>query len=272
MPAPETILHTRAEDRALLNAAVREAGRIAMTYYQTELKTWLKGGDDIVTEADIAVNDQLQKSLAVARPAYGWLSEESKDDSRRLTCNSVWVVDPIDGTRAFAKGRPHFTISVALVEAGRPMLAALFNPATDEFFEAEAGAGALLNGNPIQVGKRSTIEGARMVAFAPMFKHPAWPTPWPEMDIIERNSVAYRIALVACDAADAALALNSKNDWDLAAADLILHEAGGRLTSHTGKLLIYNRESPRHRSLLAAGPDLYGPLFDRVGALTLPNA
>ena len=75
MPAPETILHTRAEDRALLNAAVREAGRIAMTYYQTELKTWLKGGDDIVTEADIAVNDQLQKSLAVARPAYGWLSK-----------------------------------------------------------------------------------------------------------------------------------------------------------------------------------------------------
>tara|TARA_R110000868_G_scaffold50504_4_gene161348 strand:- start:970 stop:1788 length:819 start_codon:yes stop_codon:yes gene_type:complete len=271
LPAPETILHTRAEDRALLNAAVREAGRIAMTYYQTELKTWLKGGDDIVTEADIAVNDQLQKSLAVARPAYGWLSEESKDDARRLTCHRVWVVDPIDGTRAFAKGRPHFTISVALVEAGRPVLAALFNPATDEFFESETGAGALLNGRPIAVGKRSVIEGARMAAFAPMFKHPAWPAPWPEMDIIERNSVAYRIALVACDAADAALALNSKNDWDLAAADLILHEAGGRLTSHDGKLLIYNRESPRHRSLLAAGPDLYGPLFDRVGALTLPN-
>ena len=271
MQAPETI-HTRSEDRALLNAAVCEAGRIALTYYQTELKTWMKGGDDIVTEADIAVNDQLQKSLAFARPAYGWLSEESKDDARRLSCDRVWVVDPIDGTRAFARGHPHFTISVALVEAGRPVLAALFNPATDEFFEAEAAAGSLLNGKPIKVGKRSAIEGARMAAFAPMFKHPAWPAPWPEMEFIERNSVAYRIALVACDAADAAIALNSKNDWDLAAADLILHEAGGQLTSHDGKLLIYNRELPRHQSLLAAGPDLYGPLFDRVGALKLPNA
>lgn len=264
--------HTRAQDRALLNAAVREAGRIALTYYQTDLKTWMKGADDIVTEADIAVNDQLQKSLAVARLAYGWLSEESKDNAHRLTCERVWVVDPIDGTRAFAKGRPHFTISVALVEAGRPVVAALFNPATDEFFEAEVDAGALLNGAAIKVGTRPTIEGARMAAFAPMFKHPAWTIPWPEMDIIERNSVAYRIALVACNEVDAALALNTKNDWDLAAADLILHEAGGKLTSHDGKLLIYNREVPRHRSLLAAGPALYGPLFERVGALKLPNA
>jgi len=267
LPAPE---FTREEDRKLLIAAAREAGRIALGYYQTKLKTWMKGGDNIVTEADIAVNDQLQKDLALARPDYGWLSEETEDGAIRLSKRRVWVVDPIDGTRAFAKGKPHFAISAALVEDGRPVLAALFNPATDEFFQAEVGKGATLNGAPIHVGSRTDIEGSRMAANGYMFKHPAWPEPWPPMQIIERNSVAYRIALVACDQADAAMALNTKNDWDLAAAELILLEAGGRFTSHEGKALIYNRELPRHRSFIAAGPALYAPLFTRVGALTLP--
>lgn len=264
-------LPSRTEDRHLLNVAVREAGTIAMRFYQTKLKTWMKDGDSIVTEADIAVNDHLHKALALMRPGYGWLSEETKDDAIRLTRERVWVVDPIDGSRAFAKGKPHFTISVALVELGRPVLAALFNPATDEFFEAEIGRGALLNGKATLVGHRARIEGSRMAAYGPMFKHPAWSEPWPAMEIIERNSVAYRIALVACDQADAALALNTKNDWDLAAAELILLEAGGRFTSHDGRTLVYNREIPRHRSLLAAGPEMYEALFARVGGLKLPG-
>ncbi|MGV8995348.1 MAG: 3'(2'),5'-bisphosphate nucleotidase CysQ [Parvibaculaceae bacterium] len=270
MPAPEPQF-TRDEDRALLNEAVREAGRIALTFYQTKLKTWMKDGDSIVTEADIAVNDQLQLALAQSRPSYGWLSEETEDEPSRLTRSRVWVVDPIDGTQAFAKGKPHFTISVALVEDGRPVLAALFNPATDEFFEAETGKGATLNGQPIRVGNRADIEGCRMAAFAPMFKHPAWTEAWPDMEFIDRNSVAYRIALVASNEVDAAMALNTKNDWDIAAADLILTEAGGRFTSHEGRIFIYNGEVPRHRSLVAAGPALYEALFARVGKIKLPG-
>jgi myo-inositol-1(or 4)-monophosphatase len=264
-------LPSRSEDRVLLNAAVEAAGEIALSFYQTKLKTWMKSGDSIVTEADIAVNDHLHKALIGARPDYGWLSEETEDDAARLARQRVWVVDPIDGTQAFAKGKPHFTISVALVEAGRPVLAALFNPATEEFFEAEAGQTAQLNGKTIEVGHRSQIEGARMAAHGWMFKHSAWPEKWPEMEIIERNSVAYRIALVACNAADAALALNTKNDWDIAAADLILCQAGGLFTSHDGKVPIYNREIPRHRSLLAAGPEMHQALSARLGTLTLPR-
>ncbi|HUD50162.1 3'(2'),5'-bisphosphate nucleotidase CysQ [Parvibaculum sp.] len=270
MQAPET-LFTRAEDRDLMVEAVREAGALALTFYQTELKKWLKLGDSIVTEADIAVNDLLERRLAVERPDYGWLSEETEDDPARLGRSRVWVVDPIDGTRAFAKGKPHFVLSVALVEDGAPVMGVLFNPATDEFFEASAGGGATRNGMPISVSDRSEIEGCRMAAHGPMFRHPAWPEPWPPMDIVERNSVAYRIALVACGEADAALALTAKNDWDLAAADLILREAGGRFTTHDGKPLVYNRELPRHRSLLAAGPRLYDALFERVGHLALPS-
>jgi|TARA_R100000322_G_scaffold103946_11_gene66099 myo-inositol-1(or 4)-monophosphatase len=262
---------TRAADFALLKEAVREAGKVAMRFFGTDHKQWSKAHDNTpVTEADIEVNNLLHARLAGARPDYGWLSEETEDDSSRLTSQRVWVVDPIDGTRAFAKGRPHFVISVALVEEGRPVLGVLFNPATDEFFEAEAGRGAKLNGRPIHVSDCSRIEGCRMIAFAPMFKHPAWSEAWPEMDISDRNSVAYRIALVACGVADATLALNGKSDWDLAAADLILHEAGGRMTAHDGTPYFYNRPSTRHPSLLAAGPALYDALFEKVSKLQLP--
>ena len=267
MPAPEA----RDADFALLKETVREAGALAMRFYMTDHKQWSKAHDNTpVTEADIAVNDLLHARLGGARPDYGWLSEETEDDSSRLTQPLVWVVDPIDGTRAFAKGRPHFVISVALVEDGRPVLGVLFNPATDEFYEARLGGGAFLNGKPIHVSGCSAIEGCRMVAFAPMFKHPAWPEPWPGMDISDRNSVAYRVALVASGEADATLALNGKSDWDLAAADLILHEAGGRMTAHDGTVFLYNRASTRHPSLLAAGPALYDALFAKVGAIKLP--
>ena len=269
MPVPDG-------DFALLKEAVRDAGALAMRYFGTDLKKWSKDADDTpVTEADIAVNDLLRARLMDARPGYGWLSEETEDDPARLARPLTWVVDPIDGTRAFARGKTDFAISVALVADGRPALAVLFNPATGEFFEAAAGGGARLNGAPIRVSDCTVIEGCRIAAFAPMFKHPGWARagiePWPEMEILERNSVAYRIALVACGAADAALALNGKSDWDLAAADLIVHEAQGRMTTHDGKPFIYNRESTRHRSLLVAGPALYDALFAKVGAVRLPE-
>jgi myo-inositol-1(or 4)-monophosphatase len=258
-----------AADHALAVAAVHEAGRLALRYYQTDVKQWQKSGDTVVTEADIAVNDLLQRRLADARPHYGWLSEETEDDPARLTRQRVWVVDPIDGTRAFAAGTPHFCICVALVEAGRPLSAVLFNPASDEFFEATAGGGARCNGQAIAVSTREEIAGCRMAAYGPMFKHPAWREPWPAMDVLQRDSVAYRLALVACGQADAAFGLNTKNDWDLAAADLIVQEAGGIVTSHDGAPLVYNRETVRHRSFLAAGPRLYDALFARIGQVKL---
>ena len=223
--------------------------------------------NDVVTAADREAERLIAEGLRIARPDDGILGEEGA--SVTGTTGITWVVDPIDGTRAFAKGKPHFVISVALVEEGRPILGVLFNPAMDEFFEASKGGGAFLNGSPIHVSHTATIEGCKMAAFAPMFKHPAWPEPWPEMEIIERNSVAYRIALVACGAADAALALNGKSDWDLAAADIIVREAGGRITTHDGSALLYNRHSTRHPSLLAAGPALYEAIFAKVGTIRL---
>ena len=258
-----------ADDQALLVSAVREAGAIALQHFRTEVRAWQKEGGTPVSDADIAVNQHLHRRLGDARPHYGWLSEETEDDPARLTRRRVWVVDPIDGTKAYLAGTPHFCHAVALVEDGKPILAALFNPAVDEFYEAAVGLGAKLNGCPIRVSERSELEGCRIAAFEPMFRHPAWREPWPPMDVVPRDSAAYRFALVASGAVDAALGLNSKNDWDLAAADLIVREAGGRVTSHDGHALTYNTERATHRSFSAAGPAMHDALFARVGQVKL---
>jgi myo-inositol-1(or 4)-monophosphatase len=259
------------EDYSLLISAVREAGALAMQYFGENPKAWEKKGGTPVSDADIAVDGILRGRLGGARPDYGWLSEETEDDRIRLVRRRAWVVDPIDGTRAFLDGLPHFCQSVALIEDGRPIMAALFNPAANEFYEASVGQGAKLNGQPIQVSTQSQIAGCRMAAFAPMFRHPAWREAWPEMDIIQRDSVAYRIALVASANVDAAFGLNTKNDWDLAAADLIVTEAGGIMTSHDGLIMEYNRETPTQRSFLAAGPRLHTALSARVSHIRLPS-
>src|SRR5579864_7381823 len=136
-------------DAALLTDAVREAGRLALSLFRTELKNWIKGASSPVSEADIAVNDLLEQRLRSATPDYGWLSEESADDDERLGKRMVWIVDPIDGTRGYLAGREDWCVSVALVEEATPVLAAVFAPVTDEFFFAARGQGATRNAEPI---------------------------------------------------------------------------------------------------------------------------
>ncbi len=259
------------DHQPLINRVVKEAGAIALDYMGQDIETWDKGDDDPVTEADIAVDKFLKQELMSAHETYGWLSEETADSTDRLSKNHVWIVDPIDGTRAFLKGKPHFTICVALVADGRPINAAVYNPMSDELFEAQAGGGAKLNDTPISVSVREEIEGCRMLAYGPMFKHPAWPEPWPDMVLDNPNSVAYRMALVANGAFDAMMALNWKSEWDLAAADLIVHEAGGLATNHAGDKFLYNQsQDTRHRSIVAAGPEMHQSLMNRVSHLKLP--
>ena len=252
---------------------MRAAGAITRKYFGGDYKQWSKGKGQPVTEADLAVDKYLRETLTAARPDYGWLSEETEDDSSRLEKKDVFVVDPIDGTVAFLKGKPHFTICAALVRDGRPVIGVVLNPILDECFAANHGEGATLNGEPIHVSGRAELEGCRMCADATMLRHPAWDKPpnrpWPPMHIETRNSVAYRMALAASGAFDATLALSAKRDWDMAAADIIVREADGIVTTHGGAIPRYNGAQAIQPSMIAAGPKLHAEILSRVNHINL---
>ncbi len=234
-----------------LAAAVREAGELALRKFRAPLKSWTKSNASPVCEADIAVNELLKDRLPGAAQGFGWLSEETEDDPRRLQARRLWIVDPIDGTRAYIGGRPDWSISVALVEQGRPVIAAIFAPFDNEMFLATAGAGATLNGSPIATST-GALEGARVAGPAGYLK---WLQAVEPSFVAQPkvHSLALRFARVAHGAIDAALASGNSHDWDLAAADLLVHEADGALTSFTGQLLTYNQANPVHAPLVAAG-------------------
>ena len=241
------------EDLNLLEDTVREAGHVARKFYGGDYKQWSKEGGSPVTEADLAVNKYLCDHLTAARPDYGWLSEENTDDPARLSRREVFIVDPIDGTIAFLKNRPHFTICAAIVVEGRPCCGVVYNPISDELYSARAGNGAHRNGAPIHVAARDRLEGCAMLGDRSQFTH----APWPSMHVQNRNSVAYRLVLVADGSADASVSLTAKRDWDLAAADVILHEAGGLLTDASGAVLVYNKPVTKQASLVATNPALH---------------
>ena len=241
------------EDLKLLEDTVREAGTIARKYYGGDYKQWSKEGGSPVTEADLAVNKYLLDHLTAARPDYGWLSEENPDDPARLSRRKVFVIDPIDGTVAFLKNRPHFTLCAAIVVEGRPCCGVVYNPISEELYSARLGAGAYRNGEAIHVSARAQLPECAMLGDRTQLTS----APFPPMHVQNRNSVAYRVVLVADGSADASVSLTAKRDWDLAAADIILHEAGGRLTDASGAVLVYNRPVTRQSSLVAANPELH---------------
>jgi myo-inositol-1(or 4)-monophosphatase len=258
-------------DLELIEQAALEAGQLALTFKQEgRLQTWSKPGGSPVTNADLAVDRQLKEQLTAARPGYGWLSEETADDLARLEARRVFVVDPIDGTIAFIKDRPFWTVAIAVVEGGQPIAGVLHAPELGEIYVAAAGSGARRNGEPIHVGDKAGLGGCAMLSDARMIRQAPWPTPWPEdMRIESRNSVAYRMALVAAAEFDAVLALSSKCDWDLAAADLIVREAGGISTDHLGRPFVYNKASTCKPSLVSAAPRLHELIIGRVSHIEL---
>lgn len=262
MPAVEA--HGTAEiagDLALIREAAHEAGRIAMSFFGRNPEVWLKSGRSPVSAADYAVDRFLRETLTAARPGYGWLSEETADTSDRLSALRTFVVDPIDGTRAFIEGRSTWCVSVAVVEAGRPLAGVLDCPARNEVFQASTGGGAFKDGariavraasaSPLVAGPKSIFAGGGM----------SWP------DDFRRGpyfpSLAYRVAAVASGDLDATYVKPNAHDWDIAAADIILSEAGGRIVDARGAELAYAGADPRHGALVAGS----GRLLERLSEL-----
>jgi len=263
LPAPDN-----SADTAFLVASLREAGTIARRYFEGTYKSWRKEDGNPVTEADIAVNEFLKTKLLGLHPDYGWLSEESLDEPSRLSAKRVFIVDPIDGTYGFIKHRPQFTVVAAVAVDGRPVSSAIFNPMTDEMFEATQGEGAKRNGQAIRVSSKDRFEGARLLASRNFIDSRHWTTPWPgEMIVETRASIAYRMALVAAGEFDAMVSLSKKSDWDLAAADLLVQEAGGRVTTGASAGLVYNAPVPAQESVICGNPVLHGKLIERLKEL-----
>jgi myo-inositol-1(or 4)-monophosphatase len=260
LPATEVV--DLKQQAARLAEAVREAGALALSMFKTPLKNWTKGEAlSPVSDADIAVDVLLRERLTGDGESIAWLSEESVDDLARLDARYVWIVDPIDGTRAYIAGLPDWAVSAALVENGRPVAGCLYAPVSDEFFFAVVGQGATRNDAAIATSPGAALAQARIAAPRKLLDRLQAIAP-PFAIMPRTHSLALRLARVAEGTFDAGIAGGSSHDWDLAAADLLVHEAGGALTSFAGDTVTYNRPVPRHGTLVAAGRDRHAALVE----------
>ncbi|MCF6329578.1 MAG: DUF4170 domain-containing protein [Henriciella sp.] len=257
-----------------LRTVASEAGDLAMSSLRRgDVKSWSKSKGDPVTEADIAVNDLIRERLLTARPDYGWLSEESVLDNEMRARTRVWVVDPIDGTRAFMRGEPYWCIGLGVVERGQARVGLVHAPQLEQTYEARLGGGAFSNNARIQVSDCTLETGCRLIASQAMLDHPDWGTPWPAVTLADPmpNATLLRMCWVASGEWDAALTLSRKSDWDLVAGAIIVSEAGGIASTHLAEPYEFNRSEPAQRSLLVAGKALHSLLSARVKGVRLPD-
>ncbi len=242
-----------------------------MGYFRNDPKAWDKGdGAGPVTEADLAVNRLLEDRLRGARPAYGWISEESPPEETGE--DAVFIVDPIDGTRAFVAGERTWAHSLAVVENGVPMAAAVYLPMLDRLYSAAIGLGATLNGVPIRASDRGVLDGATLLASRPALAPEHWQGDVPPLTRVFRPSLAYRICLVAEGRYDAMLTIRETWEWDIAAGALIAAEAGAVVSDAEGAPLRFNNPHPTSHGVLAAGTRLHERIAGRLGTEPARNA
>lgn len=253
-------------DRARLEAIVREAGRIALAQWPGDghqLKTWEKAPGNPVCESDLAVDSFLKRELHALLPSAAWLSEETSDTHQRVDQTMVWVVDPIDGTRDYVNGRSGWAVSVALVNARRPLLGYLFAPARmrgdgGEMWTGEAGRGAIRNGRALTASTRDILAGARVPAHV-------LPPEDADLTVVDQpNAIALRMAMVAANEADIVATLRWGFEWDIAAAGLIAREAGAAVTDAFGKPISYNKHDPRAFGILCTAPGIHAQAVGRL--------
>lgn len=253
-------------DLDLLTQAAVKAGRIALSYWRKSPKVWDKGAEHgPVTEADLAVNTMLHDSLRLARPAYGWLSEETPDDPGRLACEALFIIDPIDGTRAFVAGEATFCHSLAIARQGRVVAGVVYLPALDRLYAASIGAGATVNGTPIQGSLCAALTGAHILTTKPNLAPERWPGGVPEVTRSFRASLAYRLCLAAEGAFDGMITLIPAWEWDIAAGSLIATRAGLTVTTRTGSPLTFNTPFARNDGILALPPAAHAEAMGRLG-------
>lgn len=259
MPAAET----RIAELDRLCDALKEGGRLALEMRVRGVKSWTKSDGSHVTEADLAVNEVLLRHLRDAIPSCGWLSEESPDTTERLAQYRLWIVDPIDGTSNYLHGGDRWCVAGALAEGGRPVVAAVYRPVGEELFTAIAGQGAWLNGKKVRVSEGDSLSGARFMgnrkSLGPLEDAGIQP-------IVDGTlPLQLRLAYVAAGRLDGAVSVGARHDWDLAAGDLLVHEAGGVAGDTTGKVYVYNRQQTWQQGLVAANATRHSLTLHALG-------
>ncbi len=249
-------------DLDLLQDAALAAGEIAKRHFREDPEVWDKGGDlGPVTEADLEIDRMLRNELVGARPGYGWLSEETEDDLDRLNRDRVFIVDPIDGTRAFMAGHEHFAHSLAIAERGEIIAAVVHLPMMDRTYVAAKGAGATLNGERITAKDSDDVAAAVFLANKANMRPEMWANGVPPCRRSFRPSLAYRVCLAAEGRYDGMLTLRPTWEWDVAAGDLIAREAGAVVTDRARLATRYNNERPQLNGLLVAGPKMHAAVM-----------
>jgi myo-inositol-1(or 4)-monophosphatase len=253
-------------DLALLIRAAKASGDIAKGFFGANPEVWHKPDEaGPVTEADLAVNTMLETMLPAARPAYGWLSEESCDDAERLTKQNVFVIDPIDGTRAFIEGSRDWAHSLAIVTDGVVTSAAVYLPMRDQMYAAALGGGATLNGAPIYVSDVGDLQDATVLSNKLNMRPQYWANDTvPPITRHFRSSLAFRMCLVAEARFDAMLTLRPTWEWDVAAGTLIVTEAGGSVCTQDAEAPVFNNAHPQLNGLIAAPSALRMKLQDAL--------
>ena len=254
-----------ARDLALLTEAAREAGRIALRYWRKDPKVWDKGGEHgPVSEADLAVNDMLKARLLDARPDYGWLSEETPDSADRLAVDAVFIVDPIDGTRAFIAGEETWAHSLAVAHKGEVTAGVVYLPALDRIYTASLSAEPMRDGQAIRISGRDRLEGANILTTKANMAPEKWPGGVPQITRSFRASLAYRMCLAAEGRFDGMLTLRDAWEWDIAAGALIAERAGAVVTDQTGAALRFNSPTAQARGVLALPPGPHAEALARL--------
>ena len=259
----------QASDLALIKDAVKLAGRVATSYVGPAAQSWDKPeGAGPVTEADLAVNAALEGVLRAARPTYGWLSEETEDDGDRLTRDTVFIIDPIDGTRSFVEGSRTWAHSVAIAHHGQITAAAVYLPMRDKLYSAALGQGAFHNDTAISVSQADNLPSAEVLATKPVVSPEHWPSGFPGFSRSHRPSLAYRLGLIAEARFDLMLTFRPTWEWDIAAGVLIVTEAGGTCTDKTGAPLRFNNQEPTVNGVIASGPVLHRKVLEALAPAT----
>lgn len=241
------------KDLDLLTSAAKAAGEIALRYWGKNPEAWEKdAGAGPVSEADLAVDAALKDMLSGARPDYGWLSEESPDDAARLAHETVFIIDPIDGTRAFLAGDDGFAVSLAIANAGKITAAAVYLPARQTLYTAHKDGPALKNGVDIKASSRPALEGADVLTTRAHLDPSHWPQGLPQVQRSFRPALAWRFCLVAEARHDAMVTLRPTWEWDSAAGTLIAQRAGCKITDRQGKPLTFNKPKPQDNGIIAA--------------------